>query len=166
MEKSSGSENKRLEHLFDAELRYNPAIHVVIPLEEREGQLIGSGEGTVTGKKIRGTIRWSMFAAHCAYLLVKAGIEPTPGQHLCKTNPGGVIETEDGAQIWVDAKGYGLRGYDADHPYQWRLTMALQFTTDDERYTWLNTTLGLWEGQFDEKTGCARYRAYTQIIDS
>lgn len=152
--------------MFDAELWYNSSIGAVVPTEKREGEFIGSGEGTVTGDKIHGTIRWSFFAAHCAYLLVKAGIEPAPGQHLCKTNPSGVIETEDGAQIWFDAKGYGLRGYDAEHPHQWRLTMALQFTTDAERYRWLNTSLGLWEGQFDEKTGCAHYRAYTQVLDS
>ena len=45
----------------------------------------------------------------------------------------------------------------------WRLTMALQFATDDERYQWLNTTLGIWEGEFDEKVGQARYRAYAAV---
>ncbi len=156
---------RHLEHLFDAELRYKSDMDVVVPVEGREGELIGSGEGTVTGEKIRGTVRWSFFAANCAYLLVKAGVEPPPGQHLCYTNPGGVIQTEDGAQIWFDAKGYGLRGYDEAQPHKWRLTMALQFNTDDERYRWLNTTLGVWEGRFDEKTGHARYRAYVQVIE-
>ncbi len=154
-----------LQHLFDVELAYKSDMDVVVPDENREGDLIGSGEGTVTGENVKGTIRWSMYSADCAYLLVKAGIQPEPGQHICTTNPGGVIETEDGAQIWFDAKGYGLRGYDKDHPNLWRLTMALQFSTQDARYTWLNTTLGVWEGQFDEQTGRAHYRAYAQVVE-
>jgi alkylmercury lyase len=154
---------RRLEHLFDAELRYQPGMEVVVPAEGREGELIGSGDGAVTGEKLRGKIRWSMFSADCAYLLVKAGITPAPGQHLCTTNPGGVIETDDGAQIWFDARGYGLRGYDASRPHLWHLTMALQFSTTDERYRWLNTTFGVWEGEFDENTAQAHYRAYAQV---
>lgn len=149
-----------MSHLFDAEMHYQPDMDPVIPSEGREGELIGSGDGKVTGK-LRGTIRWTFFAAECAYLLVQAGIEPPPGQHLCKTNPGGVIETEDGARIWFDAKGYGLRGYDKVLPHKWRLTMALQFSTKDQRYQWLNATLGAWEGEFDEETALARYHAYT-----
>jgi alkylmercury lyase len=153
---------RRLEHLFDAELRYQPGMEVVVPAEGREGELIGSG-GTVTGERLRGKIRRSMFSADCAYLLVKTGSTPSPGQHLCTTNPGGVIETDDGAQIRFDAKGYGLRGYDTSRPHLWHLTMALQFSTSDERYLWLNTTLGVWEGEFDENTAHAHYRAYAQV---
>lgn len=151
-----------MDHIFDAEIRYRSDMDPVIPAEGRDGQLIGSGDGELTGK-IRGTMRWSFFAADCAYLLVQAGIEPPPGQHLCKTNPGGVIETEDGARIRFDAKGYGLRGYDQAHPHKWRLTMALQFSTDDERYGWLNSTLGLWAGEFNEHTRSARYHAYAVV---
>lgn len=154
---------RRLEHLFDTELRYQPDMPVVVPAEGREGELIGSGDGAVTGEKLRGKIRWSMFSADCAYLLVKAGVTPSPGQHLCTTNPGGVIETDDGAQIWFDARGHGLRGYDASRPHLWHLTMALQFSTTDERYRWLNTTLGVWEGEFDENTAQAHYWAYAQV---
>ena len=96
---------RRLEHLFDAALQYQPSMEVVVPAEGREGELIGSGDGTVTGEKLRGKIRWSMFTADCVYPLVQAGVTPSPGQHLCMTNPGGVIETDDGAQVWFDAKG-------------------------------------------------------------
>src|SRR2546427_13017745 len=100
---------RRLEQLFEAELRYQPGMEVVVPAEGREGELLGSGDGTIIGEKLRGRIRWSMFTADCVYPLVQAGVTPPPGQHLCTTNPGGVIETDDGAQIWFDAKGYGLR---------------------------------------------------------
>lgn len=155
---------RRLGHLFDAELRYQPGMEVVVPAEGREGDLIGSGDGTVTGEKLRGKIRWSMFSADCVYPLVQAGVMLSPGQHLCTTNPGGVIETDDGAQIWFDARGYGLRGYEASRPHLWHLTMALQFSTTDERYLWLNTILGVWEGEFDENTAHAHYQAYAQVM--
>jgi hypothetical protein len=132
-----------LRPLFDAELAYVTEMAAVVSSEDREGEYIGSGGGQVTGERLSGTIRWSMFAADCAYLLVRAGVDPGPGQHLCRVRPGGVIETNDGAQIRFDASGYGLRGADPDRPSLWRLTAALQFATEDARYRWLNTTLGL-----------------------
>jgi uncharacterized protein DUF3237 len=152
-----------LEPLFTAELQYNPAAGVVVDTADREGDFIGNGDGRVVGRRINGTIRWSFYAADCAYLLVKAGVNPGPGQHLCRTNPGGVIETTDGAVIRFDAKGYGLRGYDPSQPHRWRLTAALQFATTDRRYLWLNTTLGVWEGEFDETGNRGHYRAYAQL---
>lgn len=149
-----------MRHLFDAELEYVNDQAVEAPAEDREGEYIGSGIGRITGDRLGGTIRWSMFAAECAYLLVRAGVEPGPGQDLCRVHPGGVIETDDGAQIQFDARGYGLRGADRTQPHLWRLTAALHFATTDPRYRWLNTTLGLWEGTFDERAGQARYRAF------
>ncbi|MCI0691971.1 hypothetical protein L0337_08185 [candidate division KSB1 bacterium] len=62
-EKIAGSvshSNHRLGHLFDAELQYKSGMDAVVPIDNREGDLIGSGEGTVAGEKIRGSIRWSL----------------------------------------------------------------------------------------------------------
>ena len=155
-----------LEPLFEAELRYKSesAADAVIPPEGREGAYIGSGDGSVSGA-LHGTIRWSFYSADCMYLLVKRGEAVPPGQHLCYDNPGGFIETDDGASIRFDAKGYGLRGFDPKRPHLWRLVMALQLSTEDPRYSWLNTRLGVWEGQFDEQTASSRYRAYVQGTD-
>jgi hypothetical protein len=149
-----------MQHLFDADLEYVNDQAAEVPAEDREGEYIGSGIGRLAGDRINGTIRWSLFAADCAYLLVRAGIEPGPGEELCRVHPGGVIETDDGARIQFDARGYGLRGADRNQPHLWRLTAALHFATQDTRYRWLNTTLGLWEGTFDERVGRARYSAY------
>jgi len=156
-----------LEPLFDAELRYTSESEAdaVIPAEGREGVYIGSGDGTVSGETIQGTIRWSFYSADCMYLLVRRGEEVPPGQQLCYDNPGGFIETTDGARIRFDAKGYGLRGFDPAQPHLWRLTMALQLSTEDPRYRWLNTRLGVWEGQFNEQTQSGNYRAYLQGTD-
>ena len=95
-----------------------------------------------------------MYAGNCAYVFVRAGLEPS-GQQLCTTHPAGIIETSDGAQVWFDARGYGLRGTDQGQPHRWRLTMAVQFTTTDRRYQWLNTTLGVVVSEFDERAGRA-----------
>src|SRR5207249_8225161 len=134
---------------FEAELRYTSEskADAVIPAEGREGVYIGSGDGTVSGDTVRGTIRWSFYSADCMYLLVQRGQAVPSGQHLCYDNPGGFIETSDGARIRFDAKGYGLRGYHPAHPHLWRLVMALQFSTEDRRYGLLITRLGIWEGQ-------------------
>lgn len=149
-----------MEHLFDAGLEYINDMPSEVPTEDREGDYIGSGVGAVRGEKVTGSIRWSMFAADCAYLMVRAGIEPGPGQDLCRVHPGEVIETTDGARIDFDARGYGLRGPDRSRPHIWRLSAALTFATKDERYEWLNSTLAVWEGTFDDVAGRADYRAY------
>ena len=43
-----------LEHLFDAELAYRPGM--APPAGHGEGQLIGSGDGSVDGPRVRGTL--------------------------------------------------------------------------------------------------------------
>ncbi|MCH7662824.1 MAG: DUF3237 family protein [Chloroflexi bacterium] len=150
----------RLIHLFDARLQYQSDMEAVVPGENREGVLIGVGHGVVTGDEMRGKIRWVLYSGNCDYVYVQAGIEPPPGQHLCTVNPGGVIKTDDGAEIWFDAKGYGLRGADETDPHMWTLTMAVQFKTADERYVWLNNTLGTIISRFDEKSGSALWQIH------
>ncbi|MEE8199507.1 MAG: hypothetical protein V3R48_07350 [Thermoplasmata archaeon] len=146
--------------LFEAELAYRGDMEPVVSSEGRDGVLIGSGDGVVEGQRLKGTIRWSFYSGDCAYLLVRAGLEGSPDQHLCTATPGGIIETEDGAVIRFDARGYGLRGWDKTRPHLWSLTMGLQFATTDERYLWLNDLLATWIGEFDERVGRARYRAF------
>jgi hypothetical protein len=38
--------------------------------------------------------------------------------------------------------------------------MAMQFTTTDPRYQWLNTTLGVVVCEFDERAGRALWRVF------
>lgn len=157
------SQIDKLQRLFDAQLQYQEGMQALVSPEGREGVLIGSGDGTVSGPRVRGTIRWSMYSEDCAYLLVKDGIDPPPGSHLCTVNPVGKIETGDGAEIWFDARGFGLRGYDPSLPHMWQLTMGLRFETQDARYQWLNTTLAMWQGEFDERAGKAAYQAFARV---
>ena len=67
-----------------------------------EGELIGSGDGAVSGPAVRGTIRWSNFE--------------TQGERVCGMHPAGLIETDDGATIRFDARGWALRGRRAGGP--------------------------------------------------
>ncbi len=134
---------EQLERLFVAELQYTSEEEPIVSAEGRDGVLIGNGDGTVTGEKVRGTIRWSFYSGNGAYVFVRAGIEPGPEQYLGTAYPGGVIETDDETQ-----------------PHLWRLTMGVKFSTDDERYGWLNTTLGLLVSDFDETTSQGIWRVY------
>ncbi len=148
-----------LEHLFDAELQYQQDVEPLVPSEGREGELIGSGDGVAAGGKLAGRLRWSMFAADCPFRPDGSGSNGN-GDHVCTTNPAFVLETEDGATIWFDAKGYGLRRQ--QQAPNWRLTASLRFQTDDARYRWLDNAFGIWEGAFDEDAGHASYRAFLQ----
>lgn len=131
-----------LQHLFDAELRYQPGLEPLVATGE--GELIGSGNGTFHGPKLRGTIRWTLFEQ--------------PGDLVCTMNPVAVLETEDGAQIRIEGRGYAERASHDDQ--RWRVAATLRFDTADERYRWLNEPLGFWEGEFDAAEHRARYRAF------
>ena len=159
------SEHNGLEHAFDFDLEAAPDKKPYVATKNREGVFIVNSVGKVKGEMIRGKIGMSFFALDCAYLLVQAGVDPGPGQHLCKESDGGVIETEDGARIAFDTRGYGLRGADPSFPKRWRLAMAVQFSTTDKRYEWFNTAFGFWEGEFDEEKGAASYKGYVRRYD-
>ena len=150
--------------LFTAELHYTNETTPVVPPDGREGDLIGNGIGRVKGTLLSGDLRWSFYAADCAYLALRAGFT-NPVDELCRTNPGGEIHTDDGAVIRWDAKGFGLRGADPGRPHRWRMASALVFDTDDDRYAWLNRAMAVWQGEFDETQGAATYTAWLAADD-
>jgi hypothetical protein len=43
------------------------------------------------------------------------------------------------------------------------MVYGVKFETDSEAYRWLNTTLGVWEGEFDMETYRHTYRIYGHI---
>ena len=111
-----------VKHLFDIDIHFGPDTQPAVSAEDREGEFVGTQVGTLEGDRIRGTLILDSYVVDCAYLLVSAGAKPGADQHLCKTNPVGVIETDDGAKIWLDGRGYGFRGPDPTKPHMWRLT--------------------------------------------
>lgn len=135
-----------LEHLFDAELQYQPDLEPLVPVEEGEGELAGSGDGTVSGDRLAGSLRWTLFEG--------------PGELVCTMAPVAAVETPDGAQVRLQGRGYGQRTAPDDH--LWKVAATLRFESDDERYAWLDGQLGVWEGEFDADAHRARYRAFVQ----
>jgi Protein of unknown function (DUF3237) len=146
-----------IELLFKGDLQHRSESQVdaVTAGEEHEGAYIGSGDGTVTGERLRGKIRWSLWAGNCLYPLVRSGQAVPEGLHLCTMNPTGVIETQDGARIRFHGRGYGLRT-----PNQYKTSLTLVFGTEDPRYTWLTKTLAVTDGDFNEKAGRAVWNVY------
>jgi hypothetical protein len=131
-----------LEHLFDAELEYQTGMTPLV--DKGEGVLVGSGDGTLAGPALTGSLRWTLFEQ--------------PGELVCAMSPTLQIETSDGALIRADGRGFAAR--EAVEARDWRVAATLRFRTDDTRYAWLDGALGLWAGDFDSERHVARYRAY------
>jgi len=153
----SASTGDPLVHLFDAAVQFtseSPADAVVSP-EGREGVYLGDGGGIASGERLRGRLRFSFYSGNCLYPQIRRGMAVPDHLHLCTINPGGYIESDDGARIAFDGNGYGLRS-----PERYRVSMTMAFRTDDARYAWLTRVLGVMEGDFDEKTGRAVWHVY------
>jgi hypothetical protein len=154
---ATASEKTQLEPLFSAVLQYRSGSErdAVVPADGHDGAFIGSGDATLSGGRLRGTMDWSLWAGDCLYPLARQG-QPIPGGlHLCTMNPGGFIQTEDGARIRFDGRGYGLR-----QAGEYRISLTLVFGTEDERYAWLTKIPAVVEGEFDEKAGRSTWNAY------
>jgi len=134
--------SRHMRHLFDAELWYQDGMTPVVEVDER-ANLVGSGTGRVAGPRINGNLRWSNF-------------EQVFADH-CRLNVAGMIGTDDGAEIWFDSQGFGVKpaGVGA-----WKVASAVRFAVNDSRYNWLEAAPAIWEGEFDATTATARYRAY------
>src|SRR5258708_20982288 len=154
---TSSSDENRLESLFKADLQYRSESQsgAVVDAEGRDGVYFGSGDGTATGDRLRGTVRWSLWSGDCLYPLVRSGQSVPEGLHLCTVNPAGFIETPDAARIRFDGRGYGLR---SSEKYQTNLTLI--FSTEDVRYEWFTKVVSVIDGDFDEKTGRTTWNVY------
>lgn len=139
-----------LEHLFDAELRYRADSDPLVASDGREGELIGSGDGAVSGGRVAGSLRWTLFEV--------------PGELVCAMEPVAEIETTDGARIRLEARGYARRATAQDRV--WKVAATLRFESADVRYRWLEEALGVWEGEFDADAHRAQYRAFLQAPSS
>ena len=143
--------------LFTAAVRFvsdAPDAAVVGP-DGRAGEYLGDGDGTATGERLRGHLRFSFYSGNCLVPRIRRGEAVPDRLHLCTINPGGYIDADDGARIAFDGNGFGLRSSE-----RYRVSMRVAFRTDDARYAWLNTLLGVMDGEFDETTGRAAWRVY------
>ena len=133
-----------LELLFALDLHYQGPIELA-PIGEKVGQLVGGGDGTLTGPLLRGTVRWSNY-------------ETTGEDEVCTLQVPGVIQTHDGAEIGFEGRELAMPLSDGSQ--QWRVAGVLRFKTDDRRYAWLNEAFARTRGTFDYEAGMARWTAF------
>jgi hypothetical protein len=133
-----------LELLFSFELHYQGPIELA-PMGDKVGTLVGGGDGTLTGPRMRGTVRWSNY-------------ETTGEDLVCALQVPGVIQTHDGAEIGFEGREFAMPL--SDESKQWRVAGVLRFKTDDSRYVWLNDTFAFTSGTFDYESGTARWIAF------
>jgi hypothetical protein len=134
-----------LERLFEAELEYRPAMDPIAA--DGEGELVGSGDGSVQGPIVHGALRWTLFEG--------------PGDLVCTMNPTLVIDTQDGARIGIEGRGYARRATRTDQC--WRVAGSFLFNAVGDSNTWLDGALGVWEGEFDAERHSATYRTFVQL---
>lgn len=133
-----------LELLFSLELHYQGPIELA-PMGDKVSQLVGGGDGTLIGPRVRGTVRWSNY-------------ETTGEDLVCALQVPGFIQTHDGAEIQFEGREFAMPISDGSK--QWRVAGVLRFKTDDRRYVWLNEALALTNGMFDYDSGIARWTAF------
>jgi hypothetical protein len=133
-----------LELLFSLELHYQGPIELA-PIGDKVGALVGGGDGTLTGSRVRGTVRWSNY-------------ETTGHDQVCALQVPGIIQTHDGAEIGFEGRELAMPLSEGSQ--QWRVAGVLRFKTDDRRYLWLNDTFALTIGTFDYENGHARWTAF------
>jgi hypothetical protein len=139
--------DRALRPLFTVDLQYKQGLPPITSADGRIGQYLGSGEGTVSGDRLMGTVRWDLYEV--------------VGETRCETNFAGIIKTSDEAQIQFEAKGYGMVR-DSEKPNTWTMVAALQFDTSDRAYAWLNNTIAVWDGEFDMESDRHHYQVYAQ----
>ena len=135
-----------LQLLFEVFLKYKEGKPAV-SMNGKVGEYVGSGEGTVTGARINGTVHWTLFES--------------VRENACESNLFGIITTDDGAEIQFDTMGFFLRPY-KDKPKLWVTSAAVSFETDNKAYSWLNQVLGVWEGTFDMASYEHHYKAFAR----
>jgi hypothetical protein len=136
----------RLEHVCDIELVYTSRLVIVRPYGSEEGAGYGEGEGTVTGERLQGTVRWTNHPRR-------------RGDGMSLADAHGIILTHDGARIVFALAGravFGERGRGG------QLLSAL-FESDDERYLWLNDSFCVLEGAIDNQRPGMRAHVYNCI---
>ena len=137
-----------LELLFSLELHYLGPIELA-PMGDKVDTLVGGGDGTLTGPRMRGTVRWSNY-------------ETTGEDQVCALQVPGVIQTHDGALIQFEGREFAMPL--SDERKQWRVVGVLRFKTDDSRYLWLNDTFARTRGMFDNEAGMAGFPAFVPSL--
>ena len=129
---------------FEVGLRYREGMAPVRQPGDLPGEYLGSGDGTIQGPGLNGTVRWDL--------------NEHVGREACQMFFAGMVQTDDGAILSFDTLGFGQVRDPATAPSRWEVTAAARFVTDDPRYAWLAARPVTWLGGFDMETYEHRYR--------
>jgi Protein of unknown function (DUF3237) len=138
----------QLEYICDMELvyreepLYNAKFLLVRPYGGEEGTGYGEGDGSVTGPRIQGSLRW-----------VNHPHRRSDGTMLPDAH--GVIVTDDHALIM-----FTLQGRTVFEQEQGKQLLSVIFETESESYRWLNATFCVLEGLIDAERLQMRARVY------
>lgn len=128
----------RLEKLCEMDLKYVGGFHMIRPYGNEAGIGWGVGDGSVTGERLSGAVRWSN--------------QPRRrGDGSMLPNARGVIVTPDGADVLFDLTGRTTWVEQGGTSVGRQLLMTL-FESEAEAYSWLNNTLCVAEGRIDPET--------------
>ena len=137
----------QLEYICDLELVYReePLYHgkflLVRPYDGEDGTGYGEGDGTVTGPRIQGSLRW-----------VNHPHRRSDGAMLPDAH--GVIVTNDDAVIL-----FTLQGRTVFEQNQGTQLLSVIFESEAESYLWLNKTFCVLEGLIESERMRARVYA-------
>ena len=138
----------QLEHICDMELSYREVpltggkFVLVRPYGGEEGTGYGEGDGTVSGQRIKGRVRWANHPHR------RSDGSMLPDAH-------GIIVTNDQAVILFSFQGRTV--FEAGMGKQ---LLSVLFESDAEPYRWLNSTLCVLEGIIDGERLSMRARVY------
>jgi hypothetical protein len=138
----------QLEYIWDRELVYREEslyadkFLLVRPYGGEEGTGYGEGDGSVTGPRIKGLLRW-----------VNHPHRRSDGAMLPDAH--GVIVTDDHAIIM-----FTLQGRTVFEQGQGKQLLSVIFEAEAESYRWLNTTFCVLEGLIDVERLRMRARVY------
>ena len=138
----------QLEYVCDMELVYREEplsgdkFLLVRPYGGEEGSGYGEGDGTVTGPRIQGSLRW-----------VNHPHRRSDGTMLPDAH--GIIMTQDHAAIM-----FTLQGRTIFEQNQGKQLLSVIFEAEAEPYRWLNETLCVLEGLIDGERLSMRARVY------
>ncbi len=126
----------RLEHLCALDLKYDGDFHYVSPYQGESGIGWGIGDGSVTGDRLQGTVKWSN--------------QPSGrGDGVMLPCARGVITTVDGAEVMFDLTGRTVFVDQPSGDTVGRQLLMTLFETENDSYEWLNNTVCVTEGKID-----------------
>ncbi len=109
--------------------------------------LIAQGEGPFKGNELRGVATFSQLAKRL------------PDQSYCRTLIAGLLEIEDGPEIFFEGEGFAMPQEPREEG-KTLFTTSLRFEEPEGSYEWLGEVPGVWVGDLDGLARRLRFRVY------